>query len=49
MRLRNNKNAKNILEESKYVIKNEENYKGKWNEVFGNGNDIYIIKDESKN
>ena len=42
MRLRNNKNAKNILEESKYVIKNPEDYKGKWNEVFKNDNPIYI-------
>ena len=36
MRLRNNKNAKGILEESNYVIKNPESYKGKWNKVFGN-------------
>lgn len=42
MRLRNNKNAKGILEESNYVIKNIEEYKGKWNNVFNNKNDIYI-------
>ena len=42
MRLRNNKNAKSILEESKYVIKNPEEFKGKWNEVFGNNNPIRI-------
>ena len=42
MRLRNNKNAKGILEDSNYVIKNIEEYKGKWNKVFNNKNDIYI-------
>ena len=42
MRLRNNKNAKGILEESKYVVKNPEEYKGKWNKLFGNNNDIEI-------
>ena len=42
MRLRNNKNAKGILEESKYVIKDPELNKGKWNKVFGNDNPIRI-------
>ena len=42
MRLRNNKNAKGILEESKYVIKNPELNKGKWNKEFGNKNPIRI-------
>ena len=42
MRLRNNKNAKGILEESKYVIKEPESNKGKWNKVFGNDNPIRI-------
>ena len=42
MRLRNNKNAKGILEESKYVIKNPEELKGKWNKEFGNNNLIEI-------
>ena len=42
MRLRNNKNAKGILEESKYVIKNPESNKGKWNKVFNNDNPIRI-------
>lgn len=42
MRLRNNKNAKGILEESNYVIKEPENYKGKWNKVFNNDNPIRI-------
>ena len=42
MRLRNNKNAKGILEESNYVIKNPEENKGKWNKVFNNKNNLYI-------
>ena len=42
MRLRNNKNAKGILEESKYVVKNPEGKKGKWNKEFGNNNPIEI-------
>ncbi|MBQ3475107.1 MAG: tRNA (guanosine(46)-N7)-methyltransferase TrmB [Bacilli bacterium] len=42
MRLRNNKNAKGILEESKYVVKNPETIKGKWNKEFGNNNPIEI-------
>lgn len=42
MRLRNNKNAKGILEESKYVVKNPELNKGKWKKVFENNNPIEI-------
>ena len=42
MRLRNNKNAKSVLEESKYVVKNPESNKGKWNKEFGNNNPIEI-------
>ncbi|MBR3117199.1 MAG: tRNA (guanosine(46)-N7)-methyltransferase TrmB [Bacilli bacterium] len=42
MRLRNNKNAKSILEESKYVVKNPESNKGKWSKNFGNKNPIEI-------
>lgn len=42
MRLRNNKNAKGILEESNFVIKNPEENKGRWNKVFNNKNDLYI-------
>lgn len=42
MRLRNNKNAKSILEESKYVVKEPEKNKGKWNKVFENDNPIEI-------
>ena len=36
------KNAGNILENSKILIKNPENYKGKWKEVFGNNNPICL-------
>lgn len=36
------KNASNILENSKILIKNPENYKGKWKEVFGNNNPICL-------
>ena len=36
------KNASSILDTSKYLIKNPENYKGKWKEVFGNNNPICI-------
>ena len=42
MRLRNNKNAKGILEESNFVIKNPEENKGRWNKVFNNKNNLYI-------
>ena len=36
------KNASSILDTSKYLLKNPENYKGKWKEVFGNNNPICI-------
>ena len=36
------KNAKYILESSKYVVKNAERYKNKWNDFFGNKNPIDI-------
>ena len=42
MRLRNNKNAKEIIENSKYLVINPEEYKGKWKDVFNNDNPIYI-------
>ena len=42
MRLRNNKNAKDIITNSEYVINNPKDYKGKWNTVFNNKNKIYI-------
>lgn len=42
MRLRNVKNAKEIVENSNYVIKNPENYIGKFSELFNNSNEINI-------
>ena len=42
MRLRNVKNKEEILNNSKLLILNYENYKGKWNKLFNNNNPIYI-------
>jgi len=42
MRLRNVKNKEEIMNNSLYLIKNPEDYKGKWNELFENNNPIYI-------
>jgi len=42
MRLRNVKNAKFLVENSNYVIKNPEKYIGKYKEVFNNDNPINI-------
>lgn len=43
MRLRNDKNAKEIIQNSKYIILDANNYKGKWKKlVFKNDNPIYI-------
>ena len=42
MRLRNVKNKYVILNSSSYLVKEPENNIGKWNEVFGNDNPIYI-------
>lgn len=42
MRLRNVKNKDEILNSSEYLIKCPEEYKGKWNKLFGNDNPIYI-------
>lgn len=42
MRLRNVKNKEEILNNSKYLVKNAIENKGKWNKVFGNNNPIYI-------
>ena len=36
------KNANNILEGSKYLIKNPEKYKGKWKDVFNNNHPICL-------
>ena len=42
MRLRNVKNAKEIVFNSKYTIKEKEEYKGKYNELFNNDNPLHI-------
>ena len=42
MRLRNVKNKDEILNASEYLVKNPEEYIGKWKEVFGNDKPIYI-------
>ncbi len=42
MRLRNVKNKDIIMNNSLYLIKNYQDYKGKWKELFGNDNPIYI-------
>ena len=44
MRLRNVKDAYKIVNESDYVIKNPEDYKGKMNSVFNNDNKILKIE-----
>ena len=40
MRLRNIKNKEDIINNSKYIILNPEEYKGKWKSVFDNDNPI---------
>lgn len=42
MRLRNVKNAKEILEQSPYYIKEPTKYRGNYKELFGNDNPIHI-------
>ncbi len=42
MRLRNIKNKKEIIENSKYIVLDPKKYRGKWKELFGNNNPIYI-------
>lgn len=42
MRLRNIKNAKEIIENSPYVIKNPQSFKGKYKTIFNNFNEIHI-------
>ncbi len=42
MRLRNVKNAKEIVNNSEYIIKNPEEYKGRFNKLFNNDNDIHL-------
>ena len=42
MRLRNKKNANAIVNNSDYIIKNPEEQRGKWNQIFDNNNEIHI-------
>lgn len=42
MRLRNIPGAKEKIAESKYVINEPKNYKGRWNEIFNNNHPIHI-------
>ncbi|NLK75756.1 MAG: tRNA (guanosine(46)-N7)-methyltransferase TrmB [Clostridiales bacterium] len=42
MRLRNVSGAKEIIASDKYVVKEPEKYKGKWNELFDNNNPIHV-------
>lgn len=42
MRLRNVKNADNIVKDSEYVINEPNKYKGHYNKVFNNNNPIYL-------
>ena len=42
MRLRNVKDKEEILNSCRYLIKNPEDYKGKWKSLFNNDNPIYI-------
>lgn len=42
MRLRNVPGSRDIIAESRFTIKNPEECKGKWNQVFGNDNPVYV-------
>ena len=42
MRLKHIKNADVIISKSDYIVKNPDNYKGKWNKLFNNNNNIEI-------
>lgn len=42
MRLRNVKNKEDILNSSDKLVKNPKDYRGNWNQIFGNNNPIYI-------
>ena len=42
MRLRNIKNALNIINESQYIVLEPNKYRGKWCQLFKNNNPIYI-------
>ncbi len=42
MRLRNIPGSQEVIKNHPVAMKNETEYKGKWNEVFGNANPIYV-------
>lgn len=42
MRLKHIKNAENIILESSYIVSSPSDYKGKWNTLFNNDNDIEL-------
>lgn len=42
MRLRNIAGSRDVLAANEYVITEPESFKGRWNEVFGNDNPIYM-------
>ena len=42
MRLRNIPGARDVIKQSKYCVKEPEQYKGRWAEVFGNEHPIHI-------
>ena len=42
MRIRNIKNADEIIKDNKYIIENPERYKGHYQELFNNNNEIHL-------
>ena len=42
MRYNTVNNAKEIINKSSYIVKNPENYKGKWNSLFNNDKPIML-------
>lgn len=42
MRLRNVPGSRDVIAESRFTVKNETEYRGKWNTLFGNDNPIHI-------
>lgn len=42
MRIRNIKNADEIIKDNKYIIENSERYKGHYQELFNNNNEIHL-------
>ncbi len=42
MRLKHVKDADKVVEQGVYYVNNPKEYKGKWNSLFNNNNDIYI-------